>query len=427
MALERIINLPADSTPSANDVVPIDNITTRKSTLEQIADAGAPIASQSEAEAGTNPKKRMTPLTTKQAIVFQGGTLFATAAQGAKADSAVQPGALGTMAPQNANSVAITGGTITGITDLAVADGGTGASTTSGARNNLGLGTISTQDASAVTITGGSVTGITDLAIADGGTGASTATNARTNLGLGTIATQAASNVSITGGAITGITPIAIAEGGTGASSAPAARTNLGLGGLATKSTIAVPADITASGTASSTTFLRGDGSWNAVPAASAAQTRAQTSSTVFLTPSNLNDRASFYANKNNVDQTGITSAITKVTFGTAYWDTGSFYSTANSRWTPPAGKVRIGAGIRVGSGLVNQTTLLLAIYKNGAQLLYSGQVTTPSIQSFSAISTIDIASGTDYYEIWVLGTPSASTFSVDGSVAVTNFFGEQI
>jgi hypothetical protein len=37
-------------------------------------------------------------------------------------------GALGTMSTQNANAVAITGGSITGITDLTVADGGTGAS-----------------------------------------------------------------------------------------------------------------------------------------------------------------------------------------------------------------------------------------------------------------------------------------------------------
>lgn len=51
-------------------------------------------------------------------------------------------------------------------------------------RTTLGLGTIATQDAASVAITGGSVTGITDLAIADGGTGASDAAGARTNLGL---------------------------------------------------------------------------------------------------------------------------------------------------------------------------------------------------------------------------------------------------
>ena len=44
------------------------------------------------------------------------------------------------------------------------------------ARTNLGLGSIATQAASSVTITGGSITGITDLAVADGGTGVSTLT-----------------------------------------------------------------------------------------------------------------------------------------------------------------------------------------------------------------------------------------------------------
>lgn len=86
-----------------------------------------------------------------------------------------------------------------------------------------GLGTMSTQNASAVAITGGSITGITDLAVADGGTGASTltgyvkgsgtspltasATIPNTDItGLGTMSTQNANSVAITGGSINGTT-----------------------------------------------------------------------------------------------------------------------------------------------------------------------------------------------------------------------------
>jgi hypothetical protein len=100
-------------------------------------------------------------------------------------------------------------------TALAIAQGGTGATTDSGARTNLGLGTMATQAASAVAITGGTITGITDLAIADGGTAASTAANARTNLGLvigtdvpGPTGTGASGTwgISITGNAATATT-----------------------------------------------------------------------------------------------------------------------------------------------------------------------------------------------------------------------------
>jgi hypothetical protein len=50
-------------------------------------------------------------------------------------------GSLGTMSTQNANNVSITGGTITGITDLAVADGGTGRSTFTANAVLIGNGT----------------------------------------------------------------------------------------------------------------------------------------------------------------------------------------------------------------------------------------------------------------------------------------------
>lgn len=114
---------------------------------------------------------------------------------------------LGTISTQNANNVSITGGSISGITDLAVADGGTGASTLTGyVKGNgttaftasstipntdiTGLGTMSTQAASNVSITGGSISGITDLAVADGGTGTSSLTANNVILGNGTSAVQ---------------------------------------------------------------------------------------------------------------------------------------------------------------------------------------------------------------------------------------------
>jgi len=48
---------------------------------------------------------------------------------------------------------------------LALTSGGTGSGTASGARTNLGLGTIATQNASAIAITGGTLTGISSITL----------------------------------------------------------------------------------------------------------------------------------------------------------------------------------------------------------------------------------------------------------------------
>lgn len=189
----------------------------------------------------------------------------------------------GTMAAQNANNVAITGGAVAGVTlssSSATLTGGTmsgvtitasSATLTGGTINGMAIGG-STPAAGAfttgsfsgnVTVGGtlavtGAVTLTVPLAVGQGGTGSTTQAGARAALGLGTIATQSAASVTLTGGTINGIviggvtpalgtfttlgatnltvtgtvafsSPLPVAQGGTGATDAPGARTNLGL------------------------------------------------------------------------------------------------------------------------------------------------------------------------------------------------------
>ena len=161
----------------------------------------------------------------------------------------------GVTGPITSSSATITGGSITGITDLAVADGGTGASTAAAALNNLlpsqtsaankylqSDGTNASWDA--VTVSTADITGT--LPIGNGGTGQTSFTNGQLLIGNSTGNTltpatlTAGSGVTITNGS----GAITVAFSGPGAGSVTSVDVSGGTTGLTTSG-----GPITASGT----------------------------------------------------------------------------------------------------------------------------------------------------------------------------------
>lgn len=91
----RIRDLPDASPAVPTDFVAIDNGTTRKVPIADLVSAGRPLASQAEAEAGTDPTKAMTPLTTKQHVDSRLGVDIQQHSANLDTLSGVVPGAAG--------------------------------------------------------------------------------------------------------------------------------------------------------------------------------------------------------------------------------------------------------------------------------------------------------------------------------------------
>ena len=135
-----------------------------------------------------------------------------------------------------------------------------------------------------------------------------------------------------------------------------------------------------------------------------------------------------FRATKGGTDQTGIVQGLgtvyTKITFTTEDYHQGGFYDAPNSRWTPPAGTIHIDVCLYCASASAG-AMLRASVYKNEV-IFKVGTAAGPGTHTFGQVSFDDVASGTDYYEVYLTHN-STGTIPIFGDTSFTFFSGHLV
>lgn len=138
--------------------------------------------------------------------------------------------------------------------------------------------------------------------------------------------------------------------------------------------------------------------------------------------PESGGHRAAFSANKGGTPQTVTATTETLVTFPNEDHDNGGFFNPANGRWTPPAGRYRISAGVLV-AGTAAGANNAIILRKNGTQIRQGAVQTTGAGSTTLVVDGVFYANGTDYFDVTVILT-SAGTKTVTGATENTWFEG---